>query len=59
MSLLSNIKNPENIKKIDFLPIITSGNYLDISVNGYTLEELKNKYPGFDQYVSKIIYDNP
>lgn len=59
MSLLSNIKNPENIKKIDFLPIITSGNYLDISVNGYTLEELKNKYPGFDQCIPKIIYNNP
>lgn len=59
MALLSDIKNTENIKKIDFLNFIVSEDYLDITINGYTFDDLKNKYPGFDQYIPKIIYDNP
>ena len=59
MALISNIKNSKNIKKIDFSNIISSDEYLNITLNGQPVEEYVKEFKGFDQYIPKIVYEDP
>jgi len=39
--------------------IISSEEYLNITLNGQPVEEYVKEFKGFDQYIPKIVYEDP
>lgn len=63
-SILTHIKDHQrimdNISTEIFSPsLIMSKQYLNFTLNGCTFEELNEEFRGFDEYLPKIIYENP
>lgn len=63
-SILTHIKDHQrimdNISTEIFHPsLIMSKQYLNFTLNGRTFEELNKEFRGFDEYLPKIIYENP